>query len=80
MRNDMYFPYLTAEIKPDTEPLEFADRANMHSLRTMIEKQLEEQKAHLIAQLEQLRLGEEEWCVEYKAREERLFAQLDQIQ
>ncbi|QKX63643.1 uncharacterized protein TRUGW13939_10814 [Talaromyces rugulosus] len=31
-RDDMYFPYLTAEIKCGTQALEFADRQNMHSM------------------------------------------------
>ncbi|KAF3407779.1 hypothetical protein DPV78_000447 [Talaromyces pinophilus] len=32
VRDDMYFPYLTAEIKCGNQALEFADRPNMHSM------------------------------------------------
>ncbi|EED11653.1 conserved hypothetical protein [Talaromyces stipitatus ATCC 10500] len=32
VREDMYFPYLTAEIKCGNQALEFADRQNMHSM------------------------------------------------
>jgi hypothetical protein len=32
VRGDMYFPYLTAEIKCGNQALEFADRQNMHSM------------------------------------------------
>ncbi|KAL7938216.1 hypothetical protein V8C35DRAFT_291252 [Trichoderma chlorosporum] len=32
MRHEMYFPYLTAEIKSDNQPFEVADRQNMHSM------------------------------------------------
>lgn len=32
VRHDMYFPYLTAEIKSTCQHLEYADRANMHSM------------------------------------------------
>ncbi|EED22536.1 conserved hypothetical protein [Talaromyces stipitatus ATCC 10500] len=32
VRDDMYFPYLTAEIKCGNQALEFADRQNMHSM------------------------------------------------
>ena len=30
MQDDMYFPYLTAEIKCGNQALEFADRLNLH--------------------------------------------------
>ncbi|KAJ5348559.1 uncharacterized protein N7506_001812 [Penicillium brevicompactum] len=33
VREDMYFPYLTAEIKCGNQALELADRQNMHSFR-----------------------------------------------
>lgn len=32
VREDMYFPYLTAEIKCGNQALDFADRQNMHSM------------------------------------------------
>ncbi|KAI7976007.1 hypothetical protein EIK77_000045 [Talaromyces pinophilus] len=32
VREDMYFPYLTAEIKCGNQALEYADRQNMHSM------------------------------------------------
>jgi hypothetical protein len=32
VRYDMYFPYLTAEVKSDSQFLKYADRANMHSM------------------------------------------------
>ncbi|KAJ5559382.1 hypothetical protein N7513_001781 [Penicillium frequentans] len=32
VRDDMYFPYLTAEIKCGNQALDFADRQNMHSM------------------------------------------------